>query len=67
MTGSVPEEVSLEEVTAGALDHAQAVEAIPIGHLGRPEETAAAVLWLCSPGASFITGVAVLIDGGQLA
>lgn len=35
-----------------------------IGRLGRPEEVAAAVLWLCSPGASFIIGVGLPVDGG---
>src|SRR3954453_2659303 len=36
----------------------------PIGLLGRPEEIAAAVLWLCSPGASFVIGHALAVDGG---
>jgi NAD(P)-dependent dehydrogenase (short-subunit alcohol dehydrogenase family) len=39
----------------------------PIGRMGTSEEIAAAVLWLCSPGASFILGVALPIDGGFVA
>ncbi len=40
---------------------------IPIGRSGRPEEFAAAVAFLASERASFITGVALQIDGGQIA
>jgi NAD(P)-dependent dehydrogenase (short-subunit alcohol dehydrogenase family) len=36
----------------------------PIARLGRADEIAAAVLWLCSPGASFVLGVALPVDGG---
>jgi NAD(P)-dependent dehydrogenase (short-subunit alcohol dehydrogenase family) len=35
--------------------------------IGRPEEVAAAVIWLCSDAASFITGTTIPIDGGTLA
>jgi NAD(P)-dependent dehydrogenase (short-subunit alcohol dehydrogenase family) len=39
----------------------------PIGRPGRPEEVAAAVLWLCSPAASLVLGVALPVDGGFVA
>jgi NAD(P)-dependent dehydrogenase (short-subunit alcohol dehydrogenase family) len=39
----------------------------PVGRLGTPEEIAAAVVWLCSDGASFLTGVALPVDGGWVA
>jgi 3-oxoacyl-[acyl-carrier protein] reductase len=40
---------------------------IPLGRSGRPEEFAAAVTFLASERASFITGVALQVDGGQIA
>lgn len=36
----------------------------PIMRLGKPEEVAAAVLWLCSPGASLVVGHGLPVDGG---
>ncbi len=38
----------------------------PIGRFGEPEEVAAAVLWLCSPGASLVVGHGLPVDGGVL-
>jgi NAD(P)-dependent dehydrogenase (short-subunit alcohol dehydrogenase family) len=42
----------------------QVVDDQPIGRLGRSEEIAASVLWLCSPAASFVVGAALAVDGG---
>jgi NAD(P)-dependent dehydrogenase (short-subunit alcohol dehydrogenase family) len=39
----------------------------PIGRLGRPDEIAAAVLWLCGPGSTFVIGHALVVDGGYTA
>ncbi|GAA2616309.1 SDR family oxidoreductase [Dactylosporangium fulvum] len=42
-----------------------AVEATPLGRMGRPEEVAAAVSWLVSPAASYITGSDITVSGGR--
>jgi NAD(P)-dependent dehydrogenase (short-subunit alcohol dehydrogenase family) len=39
----------------------------PIGRMGKPEEIAAAALWLCSPASSLVMGVALPVDGGFVA
>ena len=43
------------------------VEATPLGRIARPEEIAHAALWLASDDASFVTGVALPVDGGVAA
>jgi NAD(P)-dependent dehydrogenase (short-subunit alcohol dehydrogenase family) len=38
---------------------------IPLGRLGQPEDVAGAVVWLCSDAAAFVTGHALVVDGGD--
>jgi NAD(P)-dependent dehydrogenase (short-subunit alcohol dehydrogenase family) len=52
---------------AGASAEEAAASAMPIKRVGKPEEVAAAVVWLCSEQAGFITGTTLAIDGGKLA
>jgi 3-oxoacyl-[acyl-carrier protein] reductase len=51
----------------GSLDAAEEAPSgeVPAGRLGRPEEMAAAAAFLCSGRAGYITGVALLVDGGM--
>ena len=43
------------------------IDMTPMGRLGRPEEIAAAVAYLASDDASFVTGCELAVDGGYLA
>jgi NAD(P)-dependent dehydrogenase (short-subunit alcohol dehydrogenase family) len=57
-----------ERITGGGPDvEAQQAAAHPMGRIGEPEEVAEAVIWLCSDAASFTTGHAIAVDGGDLA
>jgi len=42
-------------------------QVVPLGRVGRPEEAADAVLWLCSNAASYVTGHSLIVDGGMTA
>ncbi len=51
---------SLAAVRAGYL------EAIPVGRFCTPEDVGSAVAWLCSPGAAYVTGQAICVNGGSV-
>ncbi len=57
------ESLAGDDVEAGLTAMAAA---IPLGRVGRPEEFAAAAVFLASRGASFITGVTLPVDGGEI-
>ncbi|WP_420124038.1 glucose 1-dehydrogenase [Nakamurella sp.] len=65
--GTIETPMVTRMIESGDLDRAQAAAGQPIARLGTAEEMAAAVLWLCSPGASFVVGVALPVDGGYTA
>jgi len=65
--GTIDTPMVADMLARGELDMAEAVRTQPIGRLGTADEIAAAVLWLCSPAASFVVGVALPVDGGYTA
>ncbi|WP_328541257.1 SDR family oxidoreductase [Streptomyces sp. NBC_00371] len=54
-------------IEGGELDRTQAETDQAINRLGTADEIAQAVLWLASPGASYVTGIALPVDGGYTA
>jgi NAD(P)-dependent dehydrogenase (short-subunit alcohol dehydrogenase family) len=62
-------DTEMVERFVGGQDEARAamVDMEPVHRLGRPEEIADAVVWLCSDRSSFVTGQAIAVDGGFVA
>lgn len=54
-------------ITPGSDAYNGLAQAHAMKRLGTPEEVAELILWLCSDGASFVTGSAILVDGGYVA
>ena len=54
-------------VSGDAEAEAQFTALEPVGRMGSPAEVAQAVLWICSDAASFVTGLAMAVDGGFVA
>ena len=65
--GTINTPMVADMIASGELDEATAIANQPIGRLGLADEIASTVLWLCSPGASFVVGVALPVDGGYTA
>jgi 2-keto-3-deoxy-L-fuconate dehydrogenase len=65
-TPSLEERIAANAAQAGSVDAARAafIDRQPMGRLGTPEEIAALAVYLASDAAQFITGQAVVIDGG---
>jgi NAD(P)-dependent dehydrogenase (short-subunit alcohol dehydrogenase family) len=56
-----------EKWAAGTDIIARQAAVTPLGRLAEPEEVAAAAVWLCSDAATYVTGIAMSIDGGRRA
>ncbi len=62
--GLIDTQIARDVVAGDAHAYTEMEKNTSIGRAGRPEEIAAAVLWLCSPGASYVVGHGLTVDGG---
>jgi NAD(P)-dependent dehydrogenase (short-subunit alcohol dehydrogenase family) len=63
--GLIDTPIARDVVAGDEQAYGEIAKGVPIGRAGRPEEIAAAVLWLCSPAASYVVGHALTVDGGM--
>jgi NAD(P)-dependent dehydrogenase (short-subunit alcohol dehydrogenase family) len=63
--GLIDTQVARDVVAGSEEAYNDIAKNVPIARAGRPEEIASAVLWLCSPGASYVVGHALTVDGGM--
>lgn len=63
--GLIDTQVARDVVNGSETAYEDIAKSVPIGRAGRPEEIASVVLWLCSPGASYVVGHALTVDGGM--
>jgi NAD(P)-dependent dehydrogenase (short-subunit alcohol dehydrogenase family) len=63
--GLTDTQIAREVVTGNEQAYGEMEKHIPIGRAARPEEMASVALWLCSPGASYVVGHALIVDGGM--
>lgn len=63
--GLIDTQIARDVVAGDEKAYADIAKNVPIGRAGRPEEIASVVLWLCSPGASYVVGHALTVDGGM--
>lgn len=63
--GLIDTQIARDVVSGDEQAYADIAKHVPIGRAGRPQEIASAVLWLCSPGASYVVGHALTVDGGM--
>jgi len=63
--GLIDTQIARDVVNGNEDAYGDIAKHVPIGRAGTPEEIASAVLWLCSPGASYVVGHALTVDGGM--